>query len=69
MEISTEVSQKSKNMFGSIVYTFNCNYSEDGDQEDQGSKPTGANSSPDSILNKLNTSLGWWSVCLASVRS
>jgi hypothetical protein len=39
MEISTEVSQKSKNMFGSIVYTFNCNYSEDGDQEDQGSKP------------------------------
>jgi hypothetical protein len=20
-------------------------------------------------LNKLNTSLGWWSVCLASVRS
>jgi hypothetical protein len=52
---------KVKISLGSEAHACNPSYSGGRNQEDHGSKPAQANSSPDPILKKLITKKGWWS--------
>jgi hypothetical protein len=45
-----------------VAYTYKPSYSGGRDQENHGSKPVWANSSPDLISKKPFIEKGWWSV-------